>query len=505
MNMNFELKGRIVFSKSIETARDSIKKFIDESAPLLTKGAPEGRGAKVIAWNISGRELQLTITSERWVRAHEGMLRLRKALSQFLGREHKIGAREMFIDDYKITFPLEIEVITPFTIPFAHSVEFNGKECTLVLKDVDEEFLQRRYIDRMISLIKEKVNAQYYEGKGEHWELLWSSPKKDEVWRKDPSEEMLRLGWVKQGPTKGKFFFGPKATKILRVMEKIALEEVLLPLGFQEVIGSHIVNFDTWIKTGHLEGMPMELYYVCEPKTRDLRAWEHFIDNLKITRNVPVDELENLITKPKGGICYAQCPVIYWAFSGKTLALESLPVKIFDRAANSCRYESGGRHGIERVDEFHRIEPVYIGTPEQLVEIREQLIERYKTVFNEILDLGWRMAWVTPFYMQQAGRIGELNGEKIKGTIDFEAYMPYRGEREESEWLEFQNLTIAGDIYLKPFNIKAQKGELWSGCSGIGLERWTAVFLAQKGLDPKDWPSQFRKKFGEMPKDIKIF
>ena len=133
------------------------------------------------------------------------------------------------------------------------------------------------------------------------------------------------------------------------------------------------------------------------------------------------------------------------------------------------------------------------------------MIERYKYVFNEILELDWRMAWVTPWYLEQAGQIDkEDKSVKIKGTIDFEAYLPYRGTREDSEWLEFQNLSILGDKFIKPFNIKAQKQELWSGCSGIGLERWTAAFLAQKGLDPGKWPDKFNEKIGEMPKGVEF-
>ena len=206
---------------------------------------------------------------------------------------------------------------------------------------------------------------------------------------------------------------------------------------------------------------------------------------------------------PTAGICYSQCPVIYWSFKGKTVSEKSLPIFVYDKTANSCRYESGGRHGIERVDEFHRIEPVYIGTREQLLDLRDKLIDRYKYVFNDILDLEWRMAWVTPWYIQQAGKIEEID-EQDCGTIDFEAYMPYRGKRKKSEWLEFQNLSILGDKYVKAFNIKAQKSDLWSGCSGIGLERWTVAFLAQKGLNPESWTAGFKKYLKELPKGIEF-
>jgi seryl-tRNA synthetase len=115
------------------------------------------------------------------------------------------------------------------------------------------------------------------------------------------------------------------------------------------------------------------------------------------------------------------------------------------------------------------------------------------------------MAWVTPWYMEQAGQVTEKSSEeKIKGTIDFEAYLPYRGSRDESEWLEYQNLSIIGDKFTKAFNIKSQHGDLWSGCSGIGVERWVAVFLAQKGLETKDWPATFKERIGDLPKGIKI-
>ena len=56
---------------------------------------------------------------------------------------------------------------------------------------------------------------------------------------------------------------------------------------------------------------------------------------------------------------------------------------------------------------------------------------------------------------------------------------------------------------MKSFGVKLQSGkELWSGCSGVGLERWTAVFLAQKGLDPENWPDAFKKFVGELPEEV---
>jgi seryl-tRNA synthetase len=101
--------------------------------------------------------------------------------------------------------------------------------------------------------------------------------------------------------------------------------------------------------------------------------------------------------------------------------------------------------------------------------------------------------------MAQEGKTG-LADMAGAGTVDYEAVLPYNGS-----WIEFQNLSVNGEKYPKGFTVKVQSGEsLWSGCSGVGLERWASAFLSQKGLDPESWPAEFRERFGEMPKGIRF-
>jgi seryl-tRNA synthetase len=507
--VRFELDGAILFSADLSPVAEHLKGYVGEiEAGPLQKGVPDDEdGPHVERMEPAGQELSLVIVSGRYVRAHEALLRLRKELSARMGKEHRIGVRGVRIDRYTISFSVPEAPDHPVRVPFATSLDFEGDTAVMTLDDVSEDFLSRNYVDRLVALVREKVDAQRYEGKEEFWEQIWTSTPREMPYQEDPTEDMARRGWVQQGPGKGRWFFRPQAAAVIRAMERIALEEVLRPLGFQEVISSSLVPFEVWLKTGHLKGVANEIYYFSEPATRSEEAWEELRDLVKVTREVPRDKLVGLLDAPRAGMTYAQCPNIYWSFQKRTVADEDLPILVFDRTANSYRYESGGRHGIERVDEFHRIEPVYIGTVDQLVELREGLIERYKHVFNELLELEWRMAWVSPFYLQQAGMAGggedeeaTAADERREGTIDFEAYLPYRGTREESEWLEFQNLSILGDIYTTAFNIKAQRHELVSGCSGIGLERWTAVFLSQKGLDPAGWPEGFKRFLPELPR-----
>jgi seryl-tRNA synthetase len=499
--MRYVLKVVFDFSKDISSFKSEIKNFILHlNENLINKDGVVQSTIKNI--KINQNNFYFDIISKGDFRPHNSILQIKNSIIKKFGKKYQVGIRSITIKSYDIELFLDKEPKKEIQIPFAE-VNFKGKHTKIKIHDIDEEFLRRNYIDRIIKLVKEKVDNQYYEGKSEFWKLIWESGEKKPIWTKDPTEEMVKNGWINQGPTKGKWFYMPQAAIIMKTMQEIALKEILEPLGFLEIIESQIVPFNIWLKTGHMEGMPGEFYYISEPKSRDVKKWEHFIDLVKITKEIPLNELEKNINLPQAGICYAQCPMIYWSFKGKTISEKSLPILVYDRTAISGRYESGGRHGIERVDEFHRIEPIYIGTKNQLLELRDKLIYRYKHVFNDIFDLEWRMAWVTPWYMQQAGKINDID-EQNTGTIDFEAYMPYRGSRKNSEWLEFQNLSIIGDKYIKSFNIKSQKSELWSGCSGIGLERWTIAFLAQKGVNPDEWPKGFKKYLKNLPQGIEF-
>ncbi|MEF8874667.1 MAG: aminoacyl--tRNA ligase-related protein [Candidatus Thermoplasmatota archaeon] len=506
--MKLDLKATLTFSDDIEEADEDIDHIISESnSDLLRRGVPdriEDGGARVQTYSLEEEKLHLTITSDRYVRAHDAVIRLKKALNQGLGPEYHVGVREIKIDDYTIEFELDREPKGDgeISLPYTESIDIEGKCCELNISSLTEEELSKNYVDRIINRVNEKVDAQYYEGKEEMWELQEESEEKEMVWEEDPTEVMQRRGWIKRGPTQGKWFYRPKAAKIIKTMEKVVVEEVLKPLGFQEIMESMMVPFDVWLETGHMEGIPNEAYYISEPKTRNPDEWEEIVDEIKITQEVPKEKLDEMVETPDAGVCYAQCPVIYWSFRNETIAEESLPVLVFDRTAPSTRYESGGRHGMERVDEFHRIEPVYIGTKDQLLQLKKELIDRYKHVFEEVLDLEWRMAKVEPFYLQQAG--GEEKEEEVGlGTIDFEAYLPFRGSREDSEWLEFGNLSIFRK-YTEAFNIKSQSEKLLSGCTGIGIERWVVAFLAQKGLDLDEWPDKFKDYFDEMPEGIEL-
>ncbi len=495
MDMKFELKAALKCSGILEGSVsqldiDNCKTYCNTD--LLKKGAPPGCGAEIARCQHFGNIIELEIVSDRFVRAHDALLRLKKEFGRLLGK-HSIGIRGVEIEDYKITLDWEWgEGLKIRKLPFVKEIKQEKGRLELLL-DIDESALDKRIPDRLIRLLEDKRDAVRWKGKSEHWELLFESDKKPFHFDKDPTEEMLKRDWLRHAAGRGQYIYGPQITKIIRALEKILLDELCTPLGYKEMIFPKFVAWDVWKKSGHAKGIYPEAYYVCTPKTRDPEYWEDVMDYFKVTNEVPVDMIMEKIENV-GGMCYAQCPPFWIFLQGKIMPDEILPIMVFDRSGTSHRYESGGLHGIERLDEFHRVEILWMGTKQQVIEHSKVLQEKYRRIFNEILDLEWREAWVTPWFMAQEGKAG-LAELKEAGTIDYEAVLPYSGK-----WLEFQNVSVNGDKYPTGFSVKLQSGEdLWSGCSGVGLERWAAVFLAQKGLDVDKWPEKFSSIVGELP------
>ncbi|NLX50327.1 MAG: serine--tRNA ligase [Methanospirillum sp.] len=500
MQPRFSLTADLVLSREVpEAALPEIDRAVQEAnTTLFRRGVPrevpDREVGRITSCTVSGPGMTITLESGGYTRAHDALFRFRKHLAGLLGR-HRIGIREIEVRDYLIELQGEIpEDLRLSTLPFVREVGIGEGRITLALS-VSAADLENRVPDRLVRLVEEKAEAAAYGGKAEHWELLYESPKRESRFREDPTAEMIRRGWIKHALSRGQWIHGAQSTRLFRTFESLVVQEIIGPLGFTEMIFPKLVPWEVWMKSGHAKGVYPEIYYVSTPKTRDPAYWEEVADHFKVTGEVPVNLIRDKVDGPIGGLCYAQCPSFWPFIGGTTLANDCLPARIFDRSGTSHRYESGGIHGIERVDEFHRIELLWIGTPEQTVETADLLHERYRHLFDEVLELEWRSARVTPWFMAQEGIIGgEGTSERI-GTTDYEACLPYSGD-----WLEFQNVSVNGDKYPRGFNVKVQSGgDLWSGCSGIGLERWTAAFLAQKGFDVDAWPAEIRRRFGDAP------
>jgi seryl-tRNA synthetase len=504
--MEFEALIEIVFNKDIESSAAEVKKAVDSAAPLLVKGAKEpSEGTYVVSADAKKDVLVLKMKSGALVRVHAALIRLRNHLNKELGKTLKIGTREIRVKEYKVhNIPLKREPLQPVRIAhFVNNIGVKKGAVDLELKDITQEMLEDGSIDRLINLVNDKIDAQHYEGREEVKQLLYEGKQKKMLYDKDPAIELEKLGWMRRTAGKGQFIYTANFVALVNVFKSIIKEKVYDTLSFNEYFFPKFEPWEVPSRSGHAKSIYPNAYFVFVPKLSDPKAFESETDYFRITGKVLTSELSGKL-ESVGILSYAQCPPLWPYFEGRTIVNESLPIKVYDWSGPTYRNEAGGTQGITRIEEFHRIETLWIGTPEQVKEIAMALDTVMQDILENVLDLEIKRYRVTPWFLAQEGKKDLSDKSDIGvGTIDYDAYIPFRGPKDKAEWLEIMNISVNGDKYPVGFSVKTQKGELWSGCSGIGLERWVATFLSQKGLDPANWPEEIRKRFKPV-EDIKF-
>lgn len=423
-----------------------------------------------------------------------------KQVRVMLGKKFKITIKDIEILDYIIEGELEKLPKEKFELPFVEDIIFKDGKFTLKYVDFDFGNLKKQYVEKTIKLIREKIAMEDYEGKGEFKKCLWEGTQRNCEYNGDPAVDLEEMGWIKRTEAKGQFIYGRKFTALVNVIKELLIENIYSKLGFYEM---GFPKFEPWIvpeKSGHAKNIYPEAYFVSVPKNSDPKSWQDVMDLYAITGEIPEEKIREK-SSCVGIMSYAQCPPFWPFLKNRIIDKETLPLLVYDWSGATYRNESGGTHGIDRLEEFNRIETLYVGTREQIVDVWKKLKEEFVKFYDEVLDLEIKVYSVAPWWMAHAGVKTDKGGEDY-GTFDIDAYLPYRGGRDR-EWLEIQNVSSNGDKYPKAWNVKEKNQDiLWSGCAGTGIQRVMVAFLAQKGLDIEKWPKIIQERFKEKTKGI---
>jgi len=507
--MRFHLKGYMILNKQLdEEAVKRLSELMEEAnRALLIKGAPknkESEAARVVSWSVNGEKVYVEIESGRYVRAHDALFRLKNYLGSTLGKEFRIGIRGLGASAYVIEVPCfkgDVREVLRL-VGDKGSVERIGEGLLIELRGLSEEDLEARLVDRLVKRVLEgAIEAPTEEAKLVPFGfVLERSKPKDIRVKVEVAAEAEKLGWIKKFPAKGQWVFTAPMVGLLKVMRDLIIEHVCKPLGFEEWMFPRLIPMTVLAKlSSYIEHLPEGMFYVCVPP-RDPSAFDEYKREYTLKRIIRRDLLKEILSEPEYVLDAVQCPPFYQFFSEETVRLEDLPIKVYECMGGwTWRNEAGGVEGLARTNEFWRMEMVYLGSPSDVVKIRDEVVSRTVELVDKVLDLEWRVVVGAPFYLssEEASkrRIDISSREKIP-TLDIECYLPYRGERDKVEWLEITAASVHYTHYVSAFKIKEVKNrEIWTGCVGHGLTRWATAFLAQHGFDPKNWPSRVRELY----------
>ncbi|MEW6592162.1 MAG: aminoacyl--tRNA ligase-related protein [Candidatus Hadarchaeota archaeon] len=498
--MEFELVGKLTFSGEVEKLSKELKPVIDGLEPVLVKGAPRGKeseAARIVKWKASAKIIEFEIKSGRYVRAHDALLRIAKILSEELGKKHKVGLREIAVPSYRIRVPTkEVSEDARREIEKLGGKIGNGA-VEVLLENLAESQVRGRIVDRTISAIEEAL-AKAPPKAVEEIVIAKRGAEVKHHFEDDPFLVAQNKGWLVEFPGRGQWIYTEPYARLIRALEELIVENVAVPLGFSEAMFPKLIPLEVMQRMpGYLDGVPEGMYYVCPPP-REPQAFEKFKMDLKLTKKIPTEELKKVVKDPAYVLSPAQCEPFYQGFASKYVNIEKLPVKLYDMSGWTYRWEGGGVEGLIRTQEFRRIEFVMLGSPDDVISIREDVVEK-SIELVEKLGLEWRIPIATPFYMKEGGAMDASDSRKV-ATYDLEVLLPYN-----EKWLEIGSYNAHKTKFTETFKIKEVKGrEVWTGCCGFGTSRWVVGFLAQHGFDTSRWPEPVRKKVGTLPSPVKV-
>ncbi len=498
MKASLELSGNLKDKKAAE-------EILKESRELLQRGVPKGeKGGEIKSYEVGSDRIIMTLESGRHVRPHDGILRIKKMLSERLGKGQGVGVRSVDVIRYEVWYPLEKPLPKRLMLPFVRTVEKENKTAHLVFKDLDESALEKKYVDRILRRLEEKVEEEEVGGKGEFSKTVLKS--KERLGRyalgEDPTHELVSRNWVRH-LGRGVWTILPPYGALWRAIEGLVMDRVAKPLGFVEIMLPKIVPLEVQKKKGQIFGIPNEMWYVCPPATRDPEEWEYYRDLVKITGGTNPAELNNNLSPPEFALAYAQCEPFYDIWSGRVVDRDKLPLKFVDSYGPTWRYESGGLKGLERLSEFKRMEFVWIGAPEDVVSIRDEVRDRSVTIMDEVFDVEFSVDATTAVYLEHAGEKGAEEERDYVRTFDLSVSLPFETPSRPERDLEIASFHVHEDHYARNFHWKEKKGRtLWSGCAGISPTRWAYIFILRHGFDYNSWPKAIKSYIGDNLPDL---
>ena len=293
----------------------------------------------------------------------------------------------------------------------------------------------------------------------------------------DPHEELLARGELSQEAT-GIFALGPLITTLIEYFESRFLELAnsfeAAPHRFPTLIPARYME-----RVNYFSAFPHSLTFATHLR-EDLDVIDHFAQHAACNKYGELNTSQDSFAQTQTLLSPAVCYHLYFS-----LADQPLPNgQVIATAVGNCfRYEAINLTSLERLWNFTMREVIFVGSKEFVLENRELARQRMRRVLEEI-GLAYHVESANdPFF------IGEFR-KQVAFQSAFQLKYEIRAR------LPFKESTLAvgsynyhQDFFGRQLNMTLADGSpAHTGCAAFGLERMALAFLAQYGLDPKEWP-----------------
>jgi len=313
--------------------------------------------------------------------------------------------------------------------------------------------------------------------------FLQTTRKDEKPYVPNVNAELVERGWL-YDYGKGQVAYSGPVLKLARHVNEQA--GVLYEKHFSAVDGHFpaFVDAETLHKCGYFDSHPNAVTFVGNV-LEDFDALEEFRAANACSEGAILPPREHI---HMGGMCLnpAACFPAYPTFAGKTIS-DGHVVSWLGRV---FRYESRNISGLDRLFEFNVREIVFLGNEDYVRDCRQKAIPLIGELAKHFdLDMTLQTATDPFFATVAAAKKFWQQSQEVKNEI----LIPILDAEGKEKLLACGSVNLHGDFFGQKFDIKSADGvEAYTGCIGLGIERWVLACFTQHGFDPNRWPPAVR-------------
>jgi seryl-tRNA synthetase len=274
---------------------------------------------------------------------------------------------------------------------------------------------------------------------------------------------------------RGRYGFGPKLIALVNAFDSRILE---LAADFQAPVYMFpsLIGADVLDRCRYFRNFPASLNLVSH-----LREDHALLQEFTRSAHWDGEQLDFDRTALSSVECLLSPAVCFHWYAW--LKDAELPAPRIITAIGKCfRYESSNFTGLERLWDFTMREIIFVGPGQFVLENRKTCID-FCIQFLDELGVVYQISSATdPFFADAyAAQAAYQQGFDLK--FELQLTLPYSGKK-----LAVGSTNYHQDFFGRSFGIQAGGSSAHTGCLAFGLERMALAFVAQHGVDEKNWP-----------------
>ncbi len=353
---------------------------------------------------------------------------------------------------------------------------------------VEYEVLDTAKLDEVGPKVERYLDAMLQRTHNFETKVFLKNRRKDEgPYTSAVHEELKARGWL-HDYNKGYVAISGPVLNLARLVDTRAGELYHAHFGATDGQYPAFIDGETLAKCGYFDSHPNAVSFIGH-MVEDFDAIEEFRRANSCAEGWSLPE-DTHVHMPGQCLNPAACFPCYPTLEGHRIPDEGTAFTWMGRV---FRYESKNISGLDRLWEFNVRELVFVGTEDYVKDCRRRALPLIGELAAAVdVECSIETASDPFFATVAAAKKFWQQAQEVKNEI----MLPVEPAPDGSERrLACGSINLHGNFFGTRFDIEAADGKpAFTGCIGLGIERWVLAGFVQHGFDPKRWPAAIRNE-----------